>query len=396
MKIHRHLIIEIFKAIEDIFFQNGHADKVVERALKNNRKWGARDRRFFAENVYDMVRWWRKLWFLVDSEPSQNEEDLWKVLGVLWKLREKEIPNYKEFDFLKKTEIPKNLPRVIEHSIPDWLDALGSEQLGDQWELSLKELNKPADVILRTNTLKTKRESLIQALDREDIQTRVLDDYPEAVLLKERKNVFITDAYKKGLFEVQDANSQRVAPLLSPQPGMRVIDACAGAGGKALHLATLMENKGKIIALDIHSSKLEELQKRARRNGIHIIETRTVDSTKVVKRLEGSADRVLLDVPCTGLGVLRRNPDTKWKLSIDRVRELMEIQRDILDRYSRMTKVGGELVYSTCSILPSENDTIVEKFLESNTNWEKLEAHICFPHKTGYDGFFMARLRRVK
>ncbi len=396
MKIHRHLILEIFKAANDIFFEGGYADKTIEHYLKVNRKWGARDRKFFAENVYDMVRWWRKLWFIVGKNPNTDINDHWKILGVLWKLRQKEIPAEKEFEFLKSLKLPTDFSQAVEHSIPDWLDELGQNQLGRRWAAVLTKLNEPAEVVLRVNTLKVSRKVLRESLLKEGIEASELEEYPEGLLLKERKNVFVTEAFKSGLFEVQDANSQLVAPFLNPKAGMRVIDACAGAGGKALHLATLMGNKGKVVALDIHGHKLDDLQKRARRNHIDIIETRVIDSTKVIKRLEASADRVLLDVPCTGLGVLRRNPDTKWKLTPEKIQELEAIQSDILKRYSNMTKVGGELVYSTCSILPIENQQIVEKFLNGNSNWEQIEERCCFPEDTGYDGFFMTRLKRIR
>ena len=147
-----------------------------------------------------------------------------------------------------------------------------------------------------------------------------------------------------------------MAPLLDAKPGERVIDACAGGGGKTLHLAALMKNKGKIIAMDITERKLQSLRERCSRNGVDIAETRVIESMKTIKRLEKSADRVLLDVPCTGLGVLRRNPDKKWKISPEEITRLNALQKEILENYSQMVKIGGRLVYATCSCLPSENE----------------------------------------
>jgi len=214
--------------------------------------------------------------------------------------------------------------------------------------------------------------------------------------LAERKNVFVTNAFKNGMFEVQDAASQFIAPMLEVAPGLRVVDACAGAGGKSLHVAALMKNKGKIIAMDIHEWKLGELKKRAARNRVDIIETKIIDSTKVVKRLESSFDRVLLDVPCSGLGVIRRNPDTKWKLSSGEIDRLVELQREILTDYSKMCKSKGLMVYATCSILYKENEEQVKWFLQSEEgqNWTFKKELRLWPHKDQFDGFYAAVLEK--
>ena len=208
--------------------------------------------------------------------------------------------------------------------------------------------------------------------------------------------MFTSKEFKSGLFEVQDINSQRVAHWLNLRPGMRVIDTCAGAGGKSLHMAALMENKGQIIALDIFQNKLDELKRRARRNGAHNIETRLIDSRKTIKKLHQSADAVLIDAPCTGIGVLKRNPDAKWKLSPEFLKEITQTQSEILRDYAAMVKPGGTLVYATCSILPQENQEQVKAFLKSEAGQEySLDAQeTLLPSVTGYDGFFMARLKR--
>jgi 16S rRNA (cytosine967-C5)-methyltransferase len=214
--------------------------------------------------------------------------------------------------------------------------------------------------------------------------------------LKERANVFQTDAFKNGHFEVQDASSQLVAEFLDVEPGMRVVDACAGAGGKALHLASLMENKGQIIALDIYGNKLNELKRRAKRNGAFNIETRAIESTKVIKKLYDKADRVLIDAPCSGLGVLKRNPDAKWKLQPEFIEDIKKTQQEILQQYSRIVKSGGKLVYATCSILPSENRKQVDLFLtsEHGKDFTFVKENNIFAHKSGFDGFYMALLEK--
>ena len=177
---------------------------------------------------------------------------------------------------------------------------------------------------------------------------------------------------------------------------MTVVDACAGAGGKSLHLAALMENRGRLLSLDIHDWKLTELKRRARRAGVTNLEPRPITSSKVTKRLTEKADRVLLDVPCSGLGVLRRNPDAKWKLYPDAIDRVVQEQADILARYSRMVRPGGKLVYATCSVLPRENGDRVRHFLDSEagSGWVLEHEHSYLPQRDGYDGFYVSRLAR--
>lgn len=397
MKIHDHLVEKIVKAWIEIFAEHQYADKAIEKRLRTQRKWGSRDRKFFAESVYDGVRWWRKLWALLDKEPNTNPEDLTQIWAILAYINGHiEDPSEWGVDLeeLRKRQIwvDEKAPRAVRESIPDWLDARGELELGEHWESTLEALNRKAPVDLRVNFIKTTREKLQQQLRLEGIETKTIEQVPSCLTLPERKNVFATEAFRQGMFEVQDRASQLVAALVAPLPGERVVDACAGAGGKSLHLADLMKNKGKVLSLDIHAWKLEELQVRAKRDGVAIIETRPITTTKVVKRLADSADRVLLDVPCSGLGVLRRNPDSKWKLSPEELDSLQKTQYEILQSYSRMVKPGGVLVYATCSCFPSENQKQVEKFM--NSAWALEEQVIIRPDQGRGDGFYAARLVR--
>ncbi|MNJ98419.1 Ribosomal RNA small subunit methyltransferase B [compost metagenome] len=396
MKIHRILVENIVAALEDIFREGVYADKVIERYFKNHRKWGSRDRKFFAESVYEVVRWYRLLAFIADTE-----DDFWSILAVHWMRQGHQLPDMEEFDGLDERILDRenDVPNVaIEQSIPDWMYERGLNEIGPEWDRIVAALNKPADVFLRANALKATPEELIGALRQEDIfAERVSKDLPHAVRLSERKNVHATKAFRDGLFEVQDAASQMVVPLLGVEPGHRVVDACAGAGGKSLHMASLMKNKGKIISMDIHEWKLKELKDRARRNGVDVIETRLIDSSKVIKRMAETADRVLLDVPCSGIGVLRRNPDAKWKLGNEEIERLKLTQAEILATYSQMTKKGGKLVYATCSLLPSENEQQVQKFLADHGDSWTLEKEIHIrPDREGFDGFYGALLTRNK
>ena len=282
-------------------------------------------------------------------------------------------------------------------SITDWLDNIGVANFGERkWRDELDALNTQASVVLRVNRLKINPKILQKELTLEGFNLVSHPSYPDALILKERANVFDTESFQKGFFEVQDASSQLVGYFAEVSPGMQVIDTCAGAGGKSLHLAALMENKGQLTALDIYSHKLHELKRRARRAGAHNITTKQISSNKVIKKLQNHADRVLIDAPCTGLGVLRRNPDAKWKIDADFLERVKQTQQQILSAYSSMVKPGGKLIYATCSILKEENQEQVEQFLKSPKGIEfSLEKdRFISPAKSGFDGFYMARMIR--
>jgi 16S rRNA (cytosine967-C5)-methyltransferase len=393
-KLHRPLIEAVVAALNDIFSNGKYADKVIEKLLKSNAKWGSRDRAFIAETTYECVRWHRLYAYLGDDIVKNG---VYNIIGVHLILKHQ--TNFEEFKNLNlkdlKNKYEKLTDRKILQSIPDWLDELGNTELGaEKWTTELTALNKTANVVLRCNALKTNVLDLKNKLNELGWDSEQHPLSYAALVLKKRGNIFSTTLFKEGYFEVQDVGSQSIAPFLEVEPGMRVVDACAGAGGKTLHLGTLMRNKGTIIALDTEAWKLEELKKRARRNGIHTIETRVIDSNKVIKRLHNSADRLLLDVPCSGLGVLKRNPDAKWKLSLDFIENIRKTQQEILQNYSKILRGGGKMVYATCSILPSENENQVAEFLSKNPNFTLLNERKISPAKEGCDGFYMALLEK--
>lgn len=400
IKLQPLLIRTVVEALHSTFIDNRYADKVIEYIFRNNKKAGSRDRAFIAENTYQIVRYYRLYAEILGHTPVSHW-DFWQLCGIHFALTKKgALPNLIEFKDLKVDEIvQKNEQlqnnRAIRESIPDWMDELCQRELPDAWDATLIELNKPAQVVLRTNQLKTERLALQQALFEEKIETNLLGD-ADSLVLTHRKNVFQSKVFKDGWFEVQDFSSQLVAPLLAPEPGMRVVDACAGSGGKTLHLSALMQNRGSIIALDTFSWKLDALRQRARRAGAFNIEVRTIENSKTIKRLHGSADRLLLDVPCSGLGVLRRNPDSKWKLSPEQIDHLRATQKELLQAYSPIVKPGGKMVYATCSILPSENQDQVKFFLESaaGKDFNLLEEKRILPQDAGFDGFYIALMAR--
>jgi 16S rRNA (cytosine967-C5)-methyltransferase len=392
MKLHNNTIRGVHTALEAIFEQGHYADKVIERTLKSNPKWGAKDRSFIAETTYEMVRWWRLVNFLSPSK------DPWDLFGTYWLMQGNELPPWDEFARLQPEKIKSKYESITDpgllESIPAWLQTLGSQELGEKWEAEIHALNEEAEVVLRVNTLKTTRERLKNLLEADGIRSYLVKGYPDALILEERQNVFRHPSFKEGLFEVQDASSQLVAAALQVEPGMRVIDACAGAGGKSLHLAALMGNKGKVISMDVEEWKLQQAKLRARRNGVSIFEPKLIEGSKTIKRLKESADRLLLDVPCSGLGVLRRNPDTKWKLSLESLEKVQKTQQELLQSYPSMLKKGGQLVYATCSILPSENEEQIKKFLasEAGKDFELIEDRKVLAQESGFDGFYIARL----
>jgi 16S rRNA (cytosine967-C5)-methyltransferase len=402
MKLHRNLVFAVIDALNLIFNEGEYADKVVQKVLKFDKRWGARDRGFIAETTYEMVRYKRLYAEIAEIKAPYSRSDFFRMWAVWAVLKGIKLPDWKQIEPTPERRIKGKFDelskiRKYRESVPDWMDALCEKSLGDNlWTKEIAALNQQAEVILRANTLKTTKDQLRKLLLEEGIVSEPIKGYPVALKLSERANVFVTQAFKDGLFEVQDASSQLVAEFLDVKPGQRVVDTCAGAGGKTLHLAALMENKGQLIAMDIYGSKLKELKRRARRNGAHNVEPREIDSTKVIKKLHSSADRVLIDAPCTGLGVIRRNPDTKWKLQPEFLEKITKDQQDILRSYSKIVKPDGKMVYATCSILPQENTDQVKSFLasEEGAEFTLTEERKIYASKSGYDGFYMALLQK--
>tara|TARA_B110001454_G_scaffold215356_1_gene236625 strand:- start:1006 stop:2214 length:1209 start_codon:yes stop_codon:yes gene_type:complete len=402
MRLHRNLTYAVIDSIRDVFNEDMYAGKAVEQALRRDKRWGSRDRKFVAETIYDIIRWKRLYAEIAEVSEPFTRPNLWRLFSVWCVLRGIELPDWSQIEPTPSRRIKGRFDelskiRKFKESIPDWIDEIGVKELGEKvWTKEIASLNIQAEVILRTNTLKTTKEALQAKLLEEGIETVVLPKHTDAIKLVERANVFRTEAFKLGWFEVQDASSQLVADYLDVKPGMKVIDTCAGAGGKTLHLAALMENKGQLFAMDIYESKLRKLKVRAKRGGVHNVTLKAIESTKPIKKLHDKADRVLIDAPCSGLGVLRRNPDSKWKLQPEFLDNIRKTQQEILCSYSKMVKPGGKLVYATCSVLPSENQDQVKQFLSTNSEFKFISDKKILSSESGYDGFYMALLERKK
>jgi len=397
--IHRNLLIGIHDALQETFFgENKYADKVIERLLKSHKKWGSLDRATVSEIFYNIIRWKKRLEYYMGEGAKPN--NIYKIILAYLIWSKTRYKKFEEFQGIKINDILTKLKKgtfptkSIEHSLPDWLAKTLEKELGVRWETEIQILNEQAPTVLRVNTLKITKEKLIAELQENGIESKIINGYSDAIELNEKKNVFLTNAFKEGFFEVQDASSQLVSEFLEVKEGMRVVDACAGAGGKTLHLSSIMRNKGQIIALDIFEWKLAELRRRAKRAGAYNIETRFVDDNKVIKRLHNSADRLLIDAPCSGLGVLKRNPDAKWKISEEFLQRIRKEQENILQNYSKILKKEGMMVYATCSILPSENSEQVQKFLKHNLEYQLVKEKKIMPSE-GYDGFYMALIKKT-
>ena len=399
MKLHRNIALGILSGLESTLIDRRPASDVIKKLLKSSPGWGSRDRRIIAQAFYDIIRQKRLYHALTGSE--SEELNLWNLIGCWMVLNDFLLPEWIEFNNIYKERIRVKTPVLVQdrkykHSIPDWLDQMGVEAFGEStWEKEIAALNIPANLIVRVNNNRTNVQKLKERLEKKyNIISVIVPDYPDALVLEEKQSLQGIKEYREGWFEVQDANSQKIATWLHPESGKYYIDACAGAGGKSLHLADLTKDSAKIVALDIYPAKLDELRKRCFRNKIQSVQTINVYDEKVLKTVKANADGVLIDAPCSGLGVLKRNPDTKWSMTPERLANITKTQEKLLQTYAPMLKKGGNLVYATCSILPLENKIQVDNFLDSKvgSKFQLEKEHTYFSHLTGFDGFYCARL----
>lgn len=284
-----------------------------------------------------------------------------------------------------------------------WLDAFGREET----ERLCAFDNAPAVLSLRTNRLRINREGLLDLLRNEGAEAYLSKWAPEGILCTEHNALGKSDALRKGYFQIQDESSMQVAYVLDPKPGDFVIDMCSAPGGKTTHIAERMNNQGHILALDIYDGKLSRIRDNARRLGISIIQTKCLDAREIGEKYSGQADCVLADVPCSGLGVLRRRPDARWRKNEKEIDKLPFLQKEILESAAKTVKPGGVVVYSTCTIESRENEEVVHAFLEKHSDFqlEMTGAYLplkpsqsrmvhFYPQRDGIDGFFIARLRK--
>jgi len=414
--------IEVFS----LFANKPHipADSIIREYFRDRKYLGSKDRKFIADAYFGTIKNYLRLEALVKDAtqveavphemyviaylianasiaPPAVKESLRELdrketslttLDTLWLIADR----HREIKRLSSLPIDERLSTA--YSFPKWfVEKLLTEYPNTEVEDILSSLNDEAPTVLRTNTLKVpSREELHKTLEGEGCSVIDSQIAQDALVLEKRTNVFNLKSFKAGAFEIQDEASQLVAPFTQPKRTSKVLDACAGAGGKTLHLSALLENKGEIFATDVDKRKLEELKKRLRRSGaqnVRVVEPERREA--VLKDKKNWFDVILLDVPCSGTGTLRRNPSIKWVLTPQMLQEVEEKQQAIIEENNEYLKPGGALVYATCSILKEEGEYQVEAFLQRHPEFVLEEMLRTRPDRQGCDGFFAARLRKT-
>jgi 16S rRNA (cytosine967-C5)-methyltransferase len=413
------------------------ADRALETTLRKRTQLYSNERRAVAERVYGLLRRLRTVDFLAargrpgfEALPGSRQDVLRFAISRVFHGEPAaavcRTMGLDSADSAAVAKLPESaraleaLPREqrfpIAASLPDELAARFLAEFGDEAEAAAEAMNERAPLVVRTNTLKTTREALQARLAEEGVQAEPTNRSPLGLVLDGRANAFALPAFREGLFEVQDEGSQLLGMLVDPPP-TRVVDACAGAGGKTLQLSAEMKNRGELFALDVEGGRLDELKRRARRAGVHNARARTIALDEAalaqLEDLRGRADRVLVDAPCSGSGTLRRKPDARYRFTPALVAEHVARQRALLARFSELVKPGGQLVYGTCSVLREENEAVVEDFLAHHPDFSLKPAAErlgpvagadttsggylrLYPHRHGTDGFFGALLVRRK
>jgi 16S rRNA (cytosine967-C5)-methyltransferase len=416
----------------------GFATDLVAAAFRQHRNLGSHDRRLVSETVYGLIRNERRLEAIVDELLARRRERREPLSAtaraelklLVYELRQGLPAEPLAEEIRRVIHSPLDLaPLVAEDaglgarsgldreavrlSYPTWLiERLVAES--DDALVLAEAMNQRAPLAIRANTVKITRQALAERLASEGIVTRPTALAPAGLVLETRTNVFGLAAFTEGLFEVMDEGSQLVAEAVAPPPQGRVVDACAGAGGKTLALAASMGNRGRLLALDVNGKKLEELRRRARRAGLSTVAARQVaEGALPPEARPGAWDRVLVDAPCSGLGTLRRNPEARWRLQPATVDRFPAQQLALLVTYAPLVAVGGRLIYATCSVLRSENDDVVARFLAERPEFVLMPLKEIWgseralglgggnllrlsPQRHDTDGFFAAFLRRVR
>ncbi|MGB0562239.1 MAG: 16S rRNA (cytosine(967)-C(5))-methyltransferase [Spirulinaceae cyanobacterium] len=438
-----------YQALWQISRKNAYTDVAIDRVLPAHAssEFQTRDRAFVTELVYGIVRRQRTLDTLIEQlgkrPAAQQPPKLRLVLQLgLYQLRYlDQIPDSAAVNtsvelakqlklqrlagvvngvlrqYLRQAQNNQEILQLpsepvtrlgIQYSFPDWLVAQWLQDYGPAATAQLcAGFNQPAPLDLRINPLQTTRSQLQAELETAGVRSQPLAAAPQALrLLNSPGAIPQLPGFQAGHWTVQDSSAQLVSHLLDPQPGETVIDACAAPGGKTTHLAELMQNQGQIIAGDRNRQRLQKVRENAKRLGLTIIQTHLGDSSQFVPEQTG-ADRVLLDVPCSGLGTLHRHPDIRWRQTPETITDLTQLQSQLLQQGSTWLKPGGRLVYATCTLSPPENEHVIQQFLAQHPDWQiwrpPAESFLqpfvqhegwlkVLPHEHNMDGFFMVAL----
>ncbi|MGE5316139.1 MAG: RsmB/NOP family class I SAM-dependent RNA methyltransferase [Acidobacteriota bacterium] len=432
------LIGHAIEAALGIEHEQRPADSLIDSFFRSRKYLGSHDRRFIAETVYGMLRWKLTLDAIVErAVPAEARmgRDLFSSNLITYRCAAYLLRSVRHDAAELAQEFPESarasVMEIAAHaddavavddpvqglsyaeSFPEWMAAQWIGRYGREEAVKLcHALNENAPVTLRVNTIKATVEECRAALSREGVESEPTKLSPFGLNLRRRINVFQLAAFKEGLFEVQDEGSQLLALLVDPKPSAKVVDACAGAGGKTLALGAVMKNRGVIYSMDVHTGRLEELRKRLRRSGADTVRVRVVDGETLPDDLAGIADNVLVDAPCSGLGTIRRNPGMKWSVTPQVVEEISMKQHRILDLYSKAVKPCGILVYATCTTMKAENEDVVEAFLAAHPEFTLedpakrlarygletlVDSHYfqLLPHRHDTDGFFAAVMKKT-
>lgn len=410
--------------LERILTVHQPADKQMESYFRNHPRLGMQDRGFVAETVYGCLRRRRSLEYLAgETAPSSPATLIAVYLLTVQGWSERQLAHgqlpvnahaleAQAQNSLQQSDRPE--PSLgIACDLPDWLSDRLLAQLGAvELRRLAQALNHPASLDLRVNTLKAERETVQTRLAEEGYATALTTLSPAGLRRQERAPLFKTRCFQEGLFEVQDEGSQLLSFLIAPKRHERVVDFCAGSGGKTLHLGALMANTGTLYAWDTAKHRLDKLKPRLQRAGLSNVRSQVIahERDRRVQRLYGKIDRVLVDAPCSGTGTLRRNPDIKWRpLNLT---ALVDTQERILEAAAPLVKPGGRVVYATCSLLSEENEAVIERFLQRHPQFTSTPASDIlaqrriplrasaaalrlYPHRHQTDGFYAVVLDRT-
>ena len=409
------------------------ADDIAADYFRGRRYIGAKDRAQIAAHVYSVLRHRAALDWWIDKQRAGGGPRSRMLAGLTlvegWQPDKVEACcNGDRFRPARLSRVEERwvrgltnhtlrhpeMPRAVANDLPEWLEPYFERVFGKELEREMAALNTPASTDLRVNLLKADREGACLALAAEGVAAEPTPLSPIGLRLRERVPLGNLAAFKEGLVEVQDESSQIAALLADARPGMRVVDFCAGAGGKTLALAASMANRGKLVACEVSQRRLERAARRLRRAGVNNVERRALsgERDKWVKRHAGGFDRVFVDIPCLGTGTWRRNPDAKWRVRPEDLAELIERQRQILRSGARLVRPGGRLIYATCSVLREEDEAQAEAFLAVEPDFSLLPVARVWretiggalpggehflrltPARHGTDGFFVAIFER--
>ncbi|MGI5863394.1 MAG: RsmB/NOP family class I SAM-dependent RNA methyltransferase [Myxococcales bacterium] len=410
----------VLRALAGIFDEQKPAERVLERTLRAHRELGSAERAAVARRVLGIACFRARLEHLIpQAGAGEAARHRWLLAAYLIDQERAEVPEAASASGLSEGEVShlaaagswpsEPVDRLAaERSLPRWLADLWIEQLGAPEADRLAEaMNRPGPITARANTLRCSRDELVERLAQEGIAASPARWSPDGLHLSGRPNVFGSQAWREGLFEIQDEGSQLIAQLAAPRPGERCIDFCAGAGGKTLALAALMRDQGELWALDVNEQRLADMRPRLARAGASIVRPLAMEPQGALPEQLEPAEVVLVDAPCSSLGTLRRGPDSRWRTRPDDVAAFPELQHAILERAARYVRPGGRLVYATCTINRGENEEVAARFQQSHPGFEPAQpppgfaGPLCpdgamrlFPHIHGTDGFFACAWRR--